>query len=215
MSLSQSVQGCLEASIGALGLPQASLDANLARLEPRLAALREAYAKSTLPLLARARMARRHRRRARRPAQAHPRRAHAGVFRHWRFEPWRPDAGPARRLGHSRRRRAWQREPSAHALLRQSRCPHARAQPRRARPQDLALRRHLEIRRHAGDAGAGHRPPSTPCARLAWPSASPSCSSPSPSPRRKERRTACARCARPSPSPRSTTILILAAASPA
>ena len=51
MSLSQSVQGCLESSIGALGLPQASLDANLARLEPRLAALREAYAKSTLPLL--------------------------------------------------------------------------------------------------------------------------------------------------------------------
>lgn len=51
MSLSQSVQGCLESSIGALGLPQASLDANLARLEPRLAALRGAYAKSTLPLL--------------------------------------------------------------------------------------------------------------------------------------------------------------------
>jgi len=51
MSLSQSVQGCLEAGIGALGLPQASLDANLARLEPRLAGLREAYAKSTLPLL--------------------------------------------------------------------------------------------------------------------------------------------------------------------
>ena len=51
MSLSQSVHGCLEASIGALGLPQASLDANLAKLEPRLAALREAYAKSTLPIL--------------------------------------------------------------------------------------------------------------------------------------------------------------------
>jgi glucose-6-phosphate isomerase len=51
MSLSQSVQGCLETTIGGLGLPQASLDANLARLEPRLASLREAYAKSTLPLL--------------------------------------------------------------------------------------------------------------------------------------------------------------------
>ena len=51
MSLSQSVHGCLETSIGALGLPQASLDANLAMLEPRLAALREAYAKSTLPIL--------------------------------------------------------------------------------------------------------------------------------------------------------------------
>jgi glucose-6-phosphate isomerase len=51
MSLSQSVQGCLESNIGGLGLPQASLDANLAKLEPRLDSLREAYAKSTLPLL--------------------------------------------------------------------------------------------------------------------------------------------------------------------
>jgi glucose-6-phosphate isomerase len=51
MSLSQSVQGCLETTIGALGLPQASHDANLAGLEPRLASLREAYAKSALPLL--------------------------------------------------------------------------------------------------------------------------------------------------------------------
>jgi len=49
--LSQSIEGCLEASIGRLGLPQASLDANLAKLEPRLASLREAHAKSTLPLL--------------------------------------------------------------------------------------------------------------------------------------------------------------------
>ena len=51
MPLSQSVEGCLEASIGPLGLPQAALDANLEKLEPRLASLREAYAKSTLPLL--------------------------------------------------------------------------------------------------------------------------------------------------------------------
>ena len=51
MALAQSVEGCLEATIGALGLPQTSLDANLAKLEPRLASLREAYAKSTLPLL--------------------------------------------------------------------------------------------------------------------------------------------------------------------
>jgi glucose-6-phosphate isomerase len=49
--LSQSVEGCLEASIGELGLPQASLEANLAKLEPRLASLREAHAKSSLPLL--------------------------------------------------------------------------------------------------------------------------------------------------------------------
>ena len=51
MQLSQSVQGCLEATIGSAGLSQASLDAYLAKLEPRLAALREAYAKGTLPLL--------------------------------------------------------------------------------------------------------------------------------------------------------------------
>ncbi len=51
MPLTQSVQGCLEASIGPLGLPQASLDKHLEALEPRLASLREAYAKGTLPLL--------------------------------------------------------------------------------------------------------------------------------------------------------------------
>ncbi len=51
MPLSQSVAGCLEARIGGAGLPQFTLDANLAKLEPRLASLREAYAKSTLPLL--------------------------------------------------------------------------------------------------------------------------------------------------------------------
>jgi glucose-6-phosphate isomerase len=49
--LSQSVQGCLESGIGAAGLPQASLDANLAKLEPRLASLRHAYADGTLPVL--------------------------------------------------------------------------------------------------------------------------------------------------------------------
>jgi glucose-6-phosphate isomerase len=51
MSLLQSVAGCLEAKIGGAGLSQASLDASLAKLEPRLAALREAYAASTLPFL--------------------------------------------------------------------------------------------------------------------------------------------------------------------
>ena len=74
MSLSQSVEGCLEATIGGLGLPQAALDANLAKLEPRLASLREAYAKSHAAAAARAGTARRHRRRARGPAQADPRR---------------------------------------------------------------------------------------------------------------------------------------------
>jgi glucose-6-phosphate isomerase len=51
MPFSQSIAGCLEATIGRHGLPQASLDAYLAKLEPRLASLREAYAKGTLPVL--------------------------------------------------------------------------------------------------------------------------------------------------------------------
>jgi glucose-6-phosphate isomerase len=51
MPLSQSVEGCLESGIGALGLPQASLDKNLKALEPRLDSLRRAYAERTLPLL--------------------------------------------------------------------------------------------------------------------------------------------------------------------
>ncbi len=51
MPLSQSVEGCLESGIGDLGLLAASLAANLTKLEPRLAALREAYANGTLPLL--------------------------------------------------------------------------------------------------------------------------------------------------------------------
>ena len=51
MPLLQSVAGCLETGIGRAGLAQTSLDSNLAKLETRLAALREAHAKSDLPLL--------------------------------------------------------------------------------------------------------------------------------------------------------------------
>src|SRR5262249_60640218 len=51
MPLSQSVEGCLEASIGASGLSQAMLDRYLDRLHPRLDSLREAHANGTLPLL--------------------------------------------------------------------------------------------------------------------------------------------------------------------
>ncbi|MFZ2019579.1 MAG: glucose-6-phosphate isomerase [Methyloceanibacter sp.] len=51
MPLTQSVEGCLESAIGALGLPQASLDKNLKTLEPRLASLRKAHAEGNLPLL--------------------------------------------------------------------------------------------------------------------------------------------------------------------
>ncbi|HSD91759.1 MAG TPA: glucose-6-phosphate isomerase [Methyloceanibacter sp.] len=49
--LLQSIEGCLESKIGGAGLRQASLDAHLAKLEPRLFSLREAYTNSTLPLL--------------------------------------------------------------------------------------------------------------------------------------------------------------------
>ncbi len=51
MHFTQSIGGCLEERIGAHGLPQASLDANLAKLEPRLASLRKAHADGALPLL--------------------------------------------------------------------------------------------------------------------------------------------------------------------
>jgi glucose-6-phosphate isomerase len=51
MPLSQSVAGCLEPAIGQAGLSRSSLDKHLAKLEPRLDSLREAYAQSTLPLL--------------------------------------------------------------------------------------------------------------------------------------------------------------------
>jgi glucose-6-phosphate isomerase len=51
MPLSQSVEGCLETSIGAAGLPPATLEIYLERLRPRLDALREAYADGSLPLL--------------------------------------------------------------------------------------------------------------------------------------------------------------------
>jgi glucose-6-phosphate isomerase len=51
MPLVQSVEGCLEASIGASGLSPAELDRTLDRLNPRLDALREAHATGALPLL--------------------------------------------------------------------------------------------------------------------------------------------------------------------
>jgi glucose-6-phosphate isomerase len=51
MALSQSVAGCLEASIGNAGLSRAVLDHYLARLAPPIASLRQAYAQGTLPLL--------------------------------------------------------------------------------------------------------------------------------------------------------------------
>jgi glucose-6-phosphate isomerase len=47
----QSIDGCLDAGIGKLGLPEASLARYLKRLEPRLASLRKAYRDGTLPLL--------------------------------------------------------------------------------------------------------------------------------------------------------------------
>jgi glucose-6-phosphate isomerase len=49
--LSQSIEACLESEIGSAGLSRAALDTNLAKLAPRLASLRDAYAQATLPLL--------------------------------------------------------------------------------------------------------------------------------------------------------------------
>jgi glucose-6-phosphate isomerase len=51
MPLLQSVEGCLEASIGASGLSQAELARTLDRLQPRLDSLRDDYATGALPLL--------------------------------------------------------------------------------------------------------------------------------------------------------------------
>jgi glucose-6-phosphate isomerase len=51
MPLTQSVEGCLEATIGDAGLSPASLDRLIGHLKPRLDQLREAYAVGTLPLL--------------------------------------------------------------------------------------------------------------------------------------------------------------------
>ena len=51
MQFTQSIDGCLEARIGAHGLPQAALDASLAKLEPRLETLRKAHEDGSLPLL--------------------------------------------------------------------------------------------------------------------------------------------------------------------
>jgi glucose-6-phosphate isomerase len=51
MPVSQSVEGCLETSIGASGLTEASLNIYLDRLQPHLDSLREAHATGTLPLL--------------------------------------------------------------------------------------------------------------------------------------------------------------------
>jgi glucose-6-phosphate isomerase len=51
MPLLQSVEGCLEGTIGASGLSQAELARALERLQPRLASLRDDYATGALPLL--------------------------------------------------------------------------------------------------------------------------------------------------------------------
>jgi glucose-6-phosphate isomerase len=51
MPLLQSVEGCLEAGVGASGLSEAELARYLDRLQPRLDSLREAYASRALPLL--------------------------------------------------------------------------------------------------------------------------------------------------------------------
>jgi glucose-6-phosphate isomerase len=51
MPLTQSVEACLEPSVGAAGISRRLLDSYLERLKPSLASLREAYATGALPLL--------------------------------------------------------------------------------------------------------------------------------------------------------------------
>ena len=51
MAFSQNIDSCLATKIGALGLPEASLEKNLTALEPRLKSLRQAHADDSLPLL--------------------------------------------------------------------------------------------------------------------------------------------------------------------
>jgi glucose-6-phosphate isomerase len=51
MPPTQSVEACLDQTIGAAGISRSLLDSYLERLKPRLVELREAHAKGTLPLL--------------------------------------------------------------------------------------------------------------------------------------------------------------------
>ena len=213
MPLSQSVEGCLEAGHRRRRAAASLARRDLAKLEPRLASLREAYA-ADAPFVARAGMAGRHR--------AGPRGASGS--------PTAPAplsfSAPADRASAARPSRslaagafpattAWQRARAAHALLRQSRCPYARACSFRPRPQDHALRGDLEVGRHARDAGASdrrHRRRAPGRSRRPHPRAVPrphrACGA-------RARPTACARCASVSPFRRSTTIPISAAGSPA
>ena len=214
MSLSQSVQGCLETTIGALGLPQASLDANLAKLEPRLASLREAYAKSTLPLL--------------RVPEWRDDIAAARDALHKLTQGARTlvffGTGGSSLGGQTLAQLGGWGIPGDDKHGSETR-PRTRFYDNLdARTLELSLAGlDLKTSRFVVISKSGGTPETLVQVTAALdavrkagsPSASLSCSLPSPSPRRKERRTASARYANPSPSRRSTTIRISAAASPA
>ena len=117
MAFSQNIEGCLATNIGPLGLPEASLEKNLTALEPRLASLRQAHADGSLPLL-RVPEWREDIDAARAALDRLTQGARTLVF----FGTGGSSLGgqtlaPTRRLGHSRRRKAWQRAAPAHALL--------------------------------------------------------------------------------------------------
>ena len=154
---SHSIAGCLDGAIGTAWPEPGRADAvdRAAGSGARRAAGRLSRA---APAAAAHRRGRgRHRCGRGRARQTQRRRARRHLLRHRRLEPRRPDAGAARRLEHPGPRRRGAEEPSAHPLLRQPRSGHAGIGARHVRAGHRALRRHLQVGRHAGDAGADAR----------------------------------------------------------
>ena len=184
-SYTQSIAGCLDGAIGQHGLS----DAELARwLDPARAGAspRCRTTTATRPPAAPAhpRGDRRHRRGGGRARQARPGRARHRLLRHRRLEPRRPDAGPARRLAHPRHgRRGADAAARARASTTTSTAVTLEAALGILRSRRHALRRHLQVGRHAGDAGAGAGRAGRGEGGGPGERASPSCSSASPSPR--------------------------------
>ena len=152
---SHSMAGCLDGAIGKHGLSEAELAPWIEKLAPALAGLAGRLSREPAAAAARHRGRGGHRRGGGGAGQAERRRARGHLLRHGRVEPRRPDAGAARRLEHPGPRRRGAEAPAAHALLRQPRSRHAGVGARHVRSRHRALRRHLQVGRHAGDAGAG------------------------------------------------------------
>ncbi len=150
-----SIAGCLSAAIGEHGISEAELKVWLDRLAPAVEALKDDYRNRRLPLLRDRRGDRGPCRRGGRARQAVAGRQRHRLLRHRRLEPRRPDAGPARGLEHPRHGGRGPEEAPPHALLRQPRPRHAAGDARLVRPRQRPLHRHLQVGRHARDAGAG------------------------------------------------------------